>query len=171
MSGTAIRMALSILVLTGLLIGCAAFEPERTADLDPQEVERVERLKNLAAITELQIALPAPPALPKSNAPISAAEKSPENAASPPAERQDQPAVAPSWFSQYVPTESSSLQSQRLLPSTRMDRSPYGRSNPYPLNPSLVPPYTVFVPTGSFYPGSVRCVPDYLGGSRCSVRP
>jgi len=30
-----------------------------------------------------------------------------------------------------------------------------------------VPPYTLSVPAGSVYPGTVRCVPDMLGGQRC----
>jgi hypothetical protein len=34
-----------------------------------------------------------------------------------------------------------------------------------------VPPYTVFTPAGSAYPGSIRCVPDSLGGQRCQTVP
>lgn len=33
------------------------------------------------------------------------------------------------------------------------------------------PPYTFYAPTGSAYPGTVRCVPDYLGGQRCHQSP
>ena len=36
---------------------------------------------------------------------------------------------------------------------------------------SPVPPYTVFTPAGSAYPGSIRCVPDSLGGQRCQTMP
>jgi|SRR5690349_1245473 len=36
---------------------------------------------------------------------------------------------------------------------------------------SPVPPYTVFTPAGSAYPGSIRCVPDSLGGQRCQTAP
>lgn len=34
-----------------------------------------------------------------------------------------------------------------------------------------VPPYTVFAPSGSVYPGSIRCTPDALGGQRCRAAP
>ena len=36
---------------------------------------------------------------------------------------------------------------------------------------SPVPPYTVFTPAASAYPGSIRCVPDSLGGQRCHTVP
>jgi hypothetical protein len=34
-----------------------------------------------------------------------------------------------------------------------------------------VAPYTFYAPTGSAYPGTIRCVPDYLGGQRCHNSP
>jgi hypothetical protein len=34
-----------------------------------------------------------------------------------------------------------------------------------------VPPYTMYAPLGSVYPGAIRCVPDYLGGQRCHNMP
>jgi hypothetical protein len=40
-----------------------------------------------------------------------------------------------------------------------------------PQDRPLVPPYTFFAPTGSAYPGTIRCVPDYLGGQRCHNAP
>jgi hypothetical protein len=54
-----------------------------------------------------------------------------------------------------------------------------GPVNPYqpqsldhqPLSWHTVPPYTLFTPTGSAYPGSIRCVPDSLGGQRCRTAP
>jgi hypothetical protein len=63
------------------------------------------------------------------------------------------------------------------LPS-RLDLG-IGPMNPYrpqsgdPQSFSLhpVPPYTVFTPAGSAYPGSIRCVPDSLGGQRCQTFP
>ena len=166
-----IRMWSSILVLTVLITGCAGFESDRTADLNPEEVDRQEGIKNLAAIAELQISLPLPHA--PSTPPISAAEETPASAIVPPPDQQiSQPVVAPSWFSLYAPSRSSSLQSQRLFSSAPpIGRPPHGTPSPYSLNPSLVPPYTFFAPTGPTSPGSVRCVPDYLGGSRCSSNP
>jgi len=32
-------------------------------------------------------------------------------------------------------------------------------------------PYTFYAPPGSAYPGTIRCVPDYLGGQRCHNSP
>ncbi|WP_447986349.1 hypothetical protein [Nitrospira sp. Nam74] len=57
------------------------------------------------------------------------------------------------------------LQVQVPVPRTRSsaDYSPQNRP--------LVPPYTFFAPTGSAYPGTIRCVPDYLGGQRCHNAP
>lgn len=57
------------------------------------------------------------------------------------------------------------LQVQVPAPTTRSlaDYSPQDRP--------LVPPYTFFAPTGSAYPGTIRCVPDYLGGQRCHNAP
>jgi hypothetical protein len=54
---------------------------------------------------------------------------------------------------------------QLPVPTTRStaDYSPQDRP--------LVPPYTFFAPTGSAYPGTIRCVPDYLGGQRCHNSP
>lgn len=53
----------------------------------------------------------------------------------------------------------------RLVPPTRSsaDTSPQDRP--------AVPPYTFFAPVGSAYPGTIRCVPDYLGGQRCRSSP
>ena len=40
-----------------------------------------------------------------------------------------------------------------------------------PQDHSSVAPYTFYAPTGSAYPGTIRCVPDYLGGQRCHNSP
>lgn len=40
-----------------------------------------------------------------------------------------------------------------------------------PQDRSLVAPYTFYTPTGSAYPSTIRCVPDYLGGQRCHNSP
>jgi hypothetical protein len=34
-----------------------------------------------------------------------------------------------------------------------------------------VAPYSFYAPTGSAYPSTIRCVPDYLGGQRCHNSP
>lgn len=53
--------------------------------------------------------------------------------------------------------------------ATSVQRLPTQQSSPdYRMHqPPLMPPYTVYAPVGSVYPGSIRCVPDYLGGQRC----
>lgn len=52
-----------------------------------------------------------------------------------------------------------------LVPTTRSSADAPSQDRP------AVPPYTFFAPTGSAYPGSIRCVPDYLGGQRCRNSP
>lgn len=54
---------------------------------------------------------------------------------------------------------------QRLGPTTRSAADYSLRDWP------VVPPYTFLAPTGSAYPGTIRCVPDYLGGQRCHSAP
>jgi hypothetical protein len=56
-------------------------------------------------------------------------------------------------------------QVQYLAPATR-STADYQTHN-WP----TAPPYTFYAPTGSTYPGTVRCVPDYLGGQRCHQSP
>lgn len=56
-------------------------------------------------------------------------------------------------------------QLQRLVPTTRSTADYSAQDRP------VVPPYTFFAPTGSAYPGTIRCVPDYLGGQRCHNSP
>jgi hypothetical protein len=62
-------------------------------------------------------------------------------------------------------TSQQAPQVRPLVPTTRStaDYSPQDRP--------AVPPYTFFAPTGSAYPGTIRCVPDYLGGQRCQNSP
>lgn len=58
-------------------------------------------------------------------------------------------------------------------PVPQVQRMPTQRSSSdYHMHPSpLVPPYTSYAPVGSVYPGTIRCVPDYLGGQRCHNTP
>lgn len=55
----------------------------------------------------------------------------------------------------------------------QVQRIPAQRSSPdYRTHqPPPVPPYTSYAPIGSVYPGTIRCVPDYLGGQRCHNTP
>ena len=55
----------------------------------------------------------------------------------------------------------------------QVQRLPMQRSSSdYQVHPSaLVPPFTNFASVGSVYPGTIRCVPDSLGGQRCHNTP
>jgi len=84
------------------------------------------------------------------------------------------PALVPPLLSPAKPPNALPQPSSRL----RLDLG-IGPMNPYrpqsldfqPSSWSTVPPYTIFTPTGSAYPGSIRCVPDSLGGQRCRTAP
>jgi hypothetical protein len=68
--------------------------------------------------------------------------------------------------SHTAPSPAASLpRMQPTRPSKGLDYDPHALSQP------RVPPYTLFAPLGSAYPGSIRCVPDYLGGQRCHAGP
>lgn len=56
---------------------------------------------------------------------------------------------------------------------SQVQRIPTQRFSPdYRMHQSLsVPPYISYAPVGSVYPGTIRCVPDYLGGQRCHNTP
>jgi hypothetical protein len=56
-------------------------------------------------------------------------------------------------------------QAQGLAPTTRSTADYQTHDRP------TLPPYTFYAPTGSAYPGTIRCVPDYLGGQRCHNSP
>jgi hypothetical protein len=57
-------------------------------------------------------------------------------------------------------------QVQRLQPTTRS-----AADEPTHHYWPAVAPYTFYAPTGSAYPGAIRCVPDFLGGQRCHNAP
>ena len=164
------RRRLSVLIFIILIAlsvtGCAGFGTDGAVEPD-HESDRQQGLKNLAAIAELQASLSTPRPPPMAVPPDSHRREEPA-----PSESQIHHLPAPSWFSPFAPSQRESLQSQRLFPAMPPTTPSQSYTpSPYPLNPSLVPPYTVFAPAGSGYPGSLRCVPDYLGGSRCSIGP
>ena len=55
----------------------------------------------------------------------------------------------------------------------QVQRMPTQRSSSnYQMHPStLVPPFTNYASVGSVYPGTIRCLPDSLGGQRCHNTP
>jgi hypothetical protein len=73
----------------------------------------------------------------------------------------------------YVPPSSSSLSKRREAPLNPMVRIPRVtdpssrllEADPWPHVPAYMSP----APIGSAYPGSIRCVPDLLGGQRCQA--
>jgi hypothetical protein len=80
----------------------------------------------------------------------------------------DQPRLVPKLLSTPSLSTTASQGAERIQiprPTTRSSAD-YSRQGP-----SSVAPYTFYAPTGSAYPGSIRCVPDYLGGQRCHNSP
>ena len=163
-------LVILFLIMTGcMMTGCAGTAQDHTADLDPQELERQEGLKNVAAIKEMMAAWPAPPSTAASPSRtfdgLGERDTAPMNS---PAEEVEKniDERTPLAVPRREPVASQPIQIRPLL-----SKPPNYTTDPRLLNPPVVPPYTFFAPTGSAYPGSIRCVPDYLGGSRCSVRP
>ena len=163
------NVPLAILFHIILMTGCAGLAQDHTADLDPQELERREGSKNVAAIKEMMAAWPTPPS----------SAVSPSPAFDSPGDR-DTPLVTPKaqeiernidarpllTVPQWETVPSQPFQIRPLL-----SKPPNYTTESRLLIPPVIAPYTFFAPTGSAYPGSIRCVPDYLGGSRCSVSP
>ena len=78
--------------------------------------------------------------------------------------------VAPSSSSSFS-SSSSSLSRRRKPPgdiTVKVPRVPKPSSrDPEAESWSHVPPYIFSAPAGPVYPGTMRCVPDTLGGQRC----
>lgn len=159
----AILLPFIIIIMTG----CAALGSDHTVDLDAKEVERQDGLKNLAAIREIMASWPR-----QQDQPASPTSKPDEYHGN------DSPRVIPQVYETDKPVEPLSLFAipkwEPVQPQPLQVRPPLRSQNDTDsrlLNPPLIPPYTFYAPIGSAYPGSVRCMPDYLGGSRCSVHP
>jgi hypothetical protein len=166
-------MGLIILLSFAIVItGCAGLGQDQTVESDPTELERQEGMKNLAAIKDIMVSSPK-----QSHSPSSGGM--PDYHQEKKLGEKNLESVVP----QVNETERGLPLSLFMTPKREPSRSRPLRINPplimpqnYAsdarlLNPPLTPPYTFFAPTGSAYPGSIRCVPDYLGGSRCSVYP
>jgi hypothetical protein len=154
-------------IMIMIMAGCAAVGPDHTMDLDAKELERQDGLKNLATIREIMASWPR-----QQDQPASPTSKPDEYHGN------DSPWVIPQVYETDKPVEPLSLfaipKQEPVQPQPLQIRPPL-RSQNYTdsrlLNPPLIPPYTFYAPIGSAYPGSIRCMPDYLGGSRCSVHP
>ena len=166
-----------VMIMSLSLLGCAGFGLGKPVDLSELSAMQSddEGEKNLAAIRAMM-----------------AKERlrtsfTPESSVTPKAEREPS-SWPPDWLSQYfspnlLPIEESSLSSEHVAPSssalsTRRTASgtimapipwvPKSSSRGFEAEPwPPVPPYTLSAPAGSVYPGTIRCVPDMLGGQRC----
>lgn len=167
-----------VLIMSLYLLGCAGFDTEELAHVSGSSATEFddEGEKNLAAIRALM--------------------STERERASPASESNDKPKpkpdssywVPPDWLSSYFASrpsagQESDLSSEYVRPSSS-PRSPRRTAPgdvtakiPWVPKPSSrgteaepwphVPPYMVSPPGGSVYPGTIRCVPDSLGGQRC----
>jgi hypothetical protein len=155
----------AVILISVILYGCTGFGRE-TADETISPFPHEEGRKNLAAIVEI----------------LSARGQRLERGSPPPQET-----IAP-VRNEAVDLSFQSVEPMVALPfrdglqspvqpmKKRFEKKPALRRSTNPSNQDphawpIVPPYTVFAPAGSAYPGSVRCMPDYLGGQRCHTVP
>src|SRR5262245_27268736 len=177
------RFAMNHKLLPGLIVslmlyGCPVFDPEESAPLSGLSAMQTddEGEKNLAAIRAL---------LSEERQRASFAPDSGKKRNSEPETRLWPPDWLASYFSPkhasgqksdlisvYVPPSSSSRSIRRAAPDVTVKipwvPAPPSRGSdaePWP----HVPAYTTPAPIGSAYPGSIRCVPDMLGGQRCQA--
>jgi hypothetical protein len=171
------RMKFVWLIMGLSLLGCAGFNlggPANLSELSANQSED-EGEKNLAAIRVLMAKERQRTSLPFESGHIAKTE-------------QKSSLWPPDWLSQYFsPSRSSgwesSLTSESVAPSSSVfstrrkasgnitAKSPWvpksssrgSEAEPWP----HVPPYTISAPVVSVYPGTIRCVPDMLGGQRC----
>jgi hypothetical protein len=166
-----------VLIMSLPLLGCAGFDTEEPAPVRGSSDTEFddEGEKNLAAIRALM-------ATERERA--SLASESNDK----PQPKSDSYWVPPDWLSSYFSSrpsagQGSDLSSEYVAPSSSA-RSPRRTAPgdvtakiPWFPKPSSrgteaepwprVPPYMVSPPGGSVYPGTIRCVPDSLGGQRC----
>jgi hypothetical protein len=162
-----------------LLYGCAALDTDESLHMNESSALKPddEGEKNLAAVRALLSAERQRAMFPSD----SSDRRNPE-----PAARPWPPDWLASYFSPnrsfgqesdltsvYVPPSASSPSTRREAPLNPMVRIPRVidpssrllEADPWP----RVPAYTSPAPIGSAYPGSIRCVPDLLGGQRCQA--
>lgn len=178
------QFAMNRLWFLGLIIslhlnGCAAFDtgkPGQASESSARQSED-EGEKNLAAIRALlseerQRALSPPESEDKRRPQPEAGLWPPDWLASYFMPKRS--SVEQSDFtSVYLPPSSASPSKHRTAPSAVTVKIPWvtaPSSRGYEAEPwPPVPTYTVPAPIGSAYPGSIRCVPDMLGGQRCQA--
>jgi hypothetical protein len=162
-----------------LLYGCAAFDTDESVRINESSALKPddEGEKNLAAVRALLSEERQRATFPSD----ASGRRNPESTARP---------WPPGWLASYFSPESSTGQKSNLtsvhVPPSSTSLS---KRREAPLNPMVkiprvtdpssrlpdvdpwprVPAYMSPAPIGSAYPGSIRCVPDLLGGQRCQV--
>jgi hypothetical protein len=166
-----------------LLYGCAAFDTDESVHINESSAFKPddEGEKNLAAVRALLSEERQRATFPSD----SSGRRNPASTARP---------WPPDWLASYFSPESSSgqksdLTSMHVPPSSTSLSKSLSKRREAPLNPMVriprvtdpssrllefdpwprVPAYMSPAPIGSAYPGSMRCVPDLLGGQRCQA--
>jgi hypothetical protein len=165
------------MIMSLFLLGCAGFDLGEPVDLSQLSATQSddEGEKNLAAIRAMMA---------KERLRTSFTSESSDT----PKSERESSSWPPDWLSQYFspslsPGEGSALSSEHVASSssafsTRRTASgtmtvpspwvPKSYSHGIEAEPwPPVPPYRLSAPAGSVYPGTIRCVPDLLGGQRC----
>jgi hypothetical protein len=173
------RVWLLVMAISFLLHGCVAFGTDESEDVSELSAFTSDDQgeKNLAAIRALLSEERQRATL----ASVASDKRNPETAARP---------WPPDWLasyfspnrssgqksdltSMYVPPSSSSVSKRRTAPLNPLVRVPRVTDpssrllevDPWPRVPAFMSP----APIGSSYPGSIRCVPDLIGGQRCQA--
>jgi len=165
------------LIMNLSLLGCAGFNLGGPADLSELSTTQSEDEgeKNLAAIRALLVKERQRTSFPSESDDIQKTER--KSFSWPPdrLSRYFSPSLSSgegsSLTSMSVGPSSSALAARRTASGNITAKSPWvprlsSRSfgaEPWP----LVPPYTISAPVEPVYPGTIRCVPDMLGGQRC----
>jgi hypothetical protein len=150
------RVVATVLLTISLLSGCGIImigEPVKHLDLSSVD-EAEENLKAVRAMLTDHASHP-----PEENLSNPSTQPLPANAT---------PSLSePS--SSLRPAPSSSSSAGRTDPPAKLPWTPSAPDRPSPPD-RPVPSYTVPAPVGPDYSGSIRCVPDGMGGQRCVAR-
>jgi len=166
-------MAMLLLFLTVSMLGCSSETIIRERRYGPEEYSET----NLSAIKALlvqerqqfsPVRTPMSTGCSESRLSSSAGDDMARSSESALSRRKDLIRLVPTLLeAPYLGTTASQGTGRVQIPR------PTTRSSAYysPQDRSSVAPYTFYAPAGSAYPGTIRCVPDYLGGQRCHNAP
>jgi hypothetical protein len=167
--GVKVLTGILLLFLTVSMFGCSSETIIRERPHGPSEYSETNlpAIKALLAQERQQFSpVRTPMSTGRSHSPLSlsAGDDMAASSESALSRHKDLPRLLPNLF--VTPSlNSTASQAAGLIqiprPTTRssVDYAPQDRFS--------VAPYTFYAPTGSAYPGTIRCVPDYLGGQRC----